>query len=505
MTPLRQVVHVLWKDLREHRVRLAIFAGLVTIALARALGAPIPVASGVLALMIVLGAIAIVGAPVESDPPADSRSSWASRPLAPGAVLAAKLGFAALLLLLVALAQAIGLWSLDLRTADAIRYVTGPAHYFALVLLATLVVAGASGESRTRLLLIFALLLAFLAALARLAKADPVTAGFKGAATVVSALLMLGALHFFYHSRSRGRIASLVALVVLSLGAVAVTSRTVPAAMPLVASGVPRAEIRVSLPPEAPVVQRGHVRVRISAVQPAPGWQYSIREPRLEVILASGHVIRLDGDHALMNLGGDPGTLGFPASESIRAMQEPARYRELSIPVGQGLATTEGDSIQQVTLSGPVLVSVLRAMDTIPLVVGASHARLGVRSIIDSVITTPGGPEIVLRAEGLMKPEDQSRLFPFTSYFGRAYVLVGAHGERVPMAQTWTASGSGGLVLLSDAFGDARLRLAPLVSPSASGRPADAEWMRNARLVAIEPRTQGQYPVTVSWTRPRAR
>lgn len=506
MTPIAQVGHVLWKDLREHRVRVALFAGLVLIAMARALGAPVPVDANVLAILVLLGGIAIVGAPVDSDPPADTRSFWAPQPLAPGAVLAAKLAFALLLVLAAALAQAVGLWSLDLRTPRAILYVTGPAQLFGLVLLATLVVTAASTDVRARLLLVFTLLLGFIIAAAKLVTADPVSPAVKAWAAAGTAMLMIAALVAFYRSRRSGRTPFAIALVVLALGGLAASIRTVPTPVPPAGADVPRAEIRLAIPPDAPVVRRGHLRIRLSAVQPAAGWQYSVREPALAVTLGSGRVIRLTTDRNLMNLGGDPGPMPAPSAlDALRGVAEPAAWRDLSIPVSQSLQVADGDTIRQVTLTGSVLVTALRVVDTLSVTAGASHARNGVRSTIDSVTMVDGRPEIVVRSEGLIKPEHQSRMFPFTSDFGRAYALLGNAGQRVPMQQTWTASSSGGLVLPSGAFGGATMRLMPVEGAMAGKRGAlrdpDARWMQDARLLVIEPRVQGQYPVTLAWTR----
>lgn len=505
MTPLAQVGHVLMKDLREHRVRVALFAALVLAALARAVGAPLPVGQTVLSLLVLLAGIAIVAAPVESDPPADARSLWMSRPVSPGSMLAAKLAFAALLILLAGVAQAIAVWSLGLRTAEAMVYVARPVQLFALLLLATLLVAGASGDARARLLLVFALLVGLIFAAVQVSSADPVAPWVKGVSIAVAAVLALGALAWFYRARRGGIVPVVVAFAILALGGVALISRETPVPVPPAGPGVPRPEVRLTVPPEAPTVHRRHLRLRLAAVQPAPGWQYSMRQPLLVVTLGSGRVLRLRADQNFMNFGGDPGIMPVPSAiAALREPGEPTGWREVSVPISHGLHVAEGDTIRQVTLSGTVLATRLRVVDTIPLAQGVSQARRGVRTIIDSVAWLEGGPEVVLRTEGLTKPEGQARLFPFTSYFGRAYILLGPNGERAPMQQTWIGASSGGLVLPTSAFGDARLRLIPIDTGAIGGSPLaarDADWVGDARLLAIEPRVQGGFPIQLEWHR----
>ncbi|HEY0997028.1 MAG TPA: hypothetical protein VGD77_13630 [Gemmatimonadaceae bacterium] len=503
MMPMSQVGHVFRKDLREHRVRLALFVALVLVALARATGAPVPADQNVLAILVLFAGIAIVAAPLESDPPAGTRSFWVARPVAPGAMLAAKLAFAALLVLLAGVAQAIALWSLDLRTPEAIVYVARPVQLFALLLLATLVVAGASDDARARLLLVFALVIGLVFAVTKLSRVDPAPPWVKGASTAAAATLALGALSYFYRARRRGLIPVVMGFLVLALGGLAMIGRTAPVAPPLVGPDVPRPEVRLTVPPGAPAVYRRHLRLRLSASQPAPGWQYSMREPQLVVTLGSGRVIRIEADQNFMNFGGDPGPAPVPSAiAALRERAEQAGWQEVSVPLRRDLRVADGDTIQEVKLSGTVLVTRLRVVDTIPLAQGASRARRGVRTIIDSVAMPDGELEVVLRTEGLTKPDDQSRLFPFTSYFGRGYILLGPNGERMPMRQTWTGSSSVGLVLPTSAFGDAQLRLVPIDTGTASAREAgDTGWFRDARLLAVEPKVQGRYPIALEWKR----
>lgn len=505
MTPIAQVGHILRKDLREHRVRVALFVVLVLVALARAMGAPLPVAQNALSILVLFAGIAIVAAPVESDPPADVRSFWPARPVSPSAMFAAKVGFAMLLVLVAGLAQAMALWSLDLRLAEAMVYLTGPLQLFGLLLVATLVVAGASGDARARLLLVFALLLGLLFALGKMSKADPVSPMVKEASIALVALLMLGALFASYRTRRGGFVPVVTAFVILVLGGAAMVVRTTPVVVPPVGPDVPRPVIRMEVPPGTPAVYRGHLRVRLSAAQAPAGWQYSLQAPLVVVTLGSGRVLQIRADQNFMNLGGDPGPMPLPsATSAMRDPGEPTGWREVSIPLSPEARTAEGDTIRQVRLSGTVLVTQLRVVDTIPLGEGLSRARNGIRTIIDSVTAMDGGLEVVLRAEGLTRPEDQSRLFPFTSYFGRAYVLLGQAGDRVAMRQTWTASSSVGLVLPTSAFGDARLRLAPIDTGAASRNApgaVSADGISGARLLAIEPRLQGSYPIALEWRR----
>lgn len=503
MTPMAQVVHVLRKDLREHRVRTMLFVAVVAVALSRALGFAMPVDPTLIALVTFLVGMAIVGAPVDADPPTDPRSFWATRPVAPAAMLGAKLAFMALLTLIAALAQAVAVASFDLPLATAAHYVARPSLIFASTLLAVLVVVASTNDVRARLLLVLAVVVAIPAGGQLLVSNGGPPGWLQPTASIAGPMVMVATLLHFYRSRPSGWIPPALALVVLLFAALALLRRPGPVEVPAYPASVQRAELIMSVPPESPTVRDGKVRVRMSAVQPAPGWQYNLRSPTLVVTLASGREISLAGDANFMNLGGDSGPLPLPRGvTAMRDPGEPIGWREVGLPVRPQDRDAEGQAIMQVTLTGNMLVTVMRVVDTIPVRVGATHAREGIRSVVDSLTIAGGRPVVVLRAEGLLKPDDGSRVFPFTSYFGRAYSLLGPDGERVPLNQVSTQASSGGLVLPTGAFGQAEVRLEPRdAAPGAALTFRDSTWVSGAKLLAQEPRPQGSYPVALTWRR----
>ncbi len=515
MTPIAQVGHVLMKDLREHRVRVAAFVVIVAIACARAAGAPVPAAGNLLSVLTVLTGIAIVGAPVLAESPADPRAPWGALPIAPGAVLAAKLAFLVLLVVLAGVGQSVAIATFDLPLAEAWPQVIGPVLYFAGGLLAFVVVAAATTDARTHLLLVLALVIGLTVLGELIVSWGGRPRWMPEAATIVVPLLMVGALAFMYRTRRPGLAPIAVAFGVVLLGAFAIVDNPASWATNALATAsasapIPRATLRLVVPEDAGAVSGRQVRLRIVGAQPEAGWQYGIRQPDILVTLRSGRTIRLFGDRNLVNLGGDPGPFGSADPSPVAGTPGAAitDTQELSLPFPREVAGADGDSIVRVRLTGNVVVTASRAADTLPLVVGVAHTRRGIRSTIDTLDLRGGLPTIRLRAEGFIQGSDEPLRFPFRSDFGRTYQLVGSDWRTVvPLNQGWRGSGTGGLVLPTTGLSEVAVRLdAPPVPPGAPAHPrmrrvVDEEWLRGARLVAIDATLKGSYPVVLEWKR----
>ncbi|MGD8321777.1 MAG: hypothetical protein PVJ02_15120, partial [Gemmatimonadota bacterium] len=110
-----QVAHVMKKDLRQHRWMIGLALVAVGIVTTQAAGRPVlpPVAgTGVVGLIaslaggipvLTLASWLLVAFLIQSDPTARTDAFWVTRPLAPSAVMAAKLAVAALVLVVLPL------------------------------------------------------------------------------------------------------------------------------------------------------------------------------------------------------------------------------------------------------------------------------------------------------------------------------------------------------------------------------------------------------------------
>lgn len=105
MTRLRQVVHVLRKDVRRFRPLILGVAGLLAGWATGVLPGMVPATGGGFVEMILAPAILAVFAAlvIQEDRPAGDRAFWVTRPLAPPSLLAAKLLFVGLFLVLLPL------------------------------------------------------------------------------------------------------------------------------------------------------------------------------------------------------------------------------------------------------------------------------------------------------------------------------------------------------------------------------------------------------------------
>src|SRR5689334_1005508 len=91
----REVAHVAWKDLRQHRSTLAVFVILVAVATMRAM---LLAGSGhesslfsITAIVLLLFACVVSAVLVQGDSPGRTDAFWRSRPFRPSAILGAKL------------------------------------------------------------------------------------------------------------------------------------------------------------------------------------------------------------------------------------------------------------------------------------------------------------------------------------------------------------------------------------------------------------------------------
>jgi hypothetical protein len=110
MTGLAQVGHIVRKDLLEHRWALIVYAALVAVATISALSpdGPSAISSGLIMPLVVLFGMIETASLVQGDSPVRSDAFWASRPLDPHAVFAAKILTIVVILIGIPLAGQLG-------------------------------------------------------------------------------------------------------------------------------------------------------------------------------------------------------------------------------------------------------------------------------------------------------------------------------------------------------------------------------------------------------------
>lgn len=147
-----QVVHVMWKDLRELRVLVLLYAVSLAIAAQHSLDTADswnPLLEVAMLLVFPLGML-VVAAFVQADSPTRNDALWITRPLSASAVFAAKILASALVILgLAVLAQAVVLGGLDVPVSNTVVLLWNSARIYGIWLLIALMVAAATPDLRT--------------------------------------------------------------------------------------------------------------------------------------------------------------------------------------------------------------------------------------------------------------------------------------------------------------------------------------------------------------------
>lgn len=477
MNPVRQVVHVLGRDLREHRWLALCFTALVAIAVARVTGVSIPGAVGTLAALFLIAiGVLLAAAVTQSDSPGDPTNFWATRPLAPRSILAGKLAGFLLLTLLAATGQGIALSLLDLPLRDLIEWTALPSLLFLEWLIAAALVAAVTRDLRTTTLVVLGGLLLYILVMNVLE--TQFREGLRRAGPPLRVLWPFAAvalLAWVFGTRRITAARRAAAYLIAFLLPVSVTSASRgPEPAPVAGPSVPRVHGEVLLPREGDEA----LRVRVSGG--AAGWGFQLTNTRVVARLADGRSVIIGGQ-------GDSHTL----------LRE-AGTREVRIPLFQGDSITREAlrvGVRDVAVHGLVKTTETRVVDTMPLRVGAAAARNGIRLRIVQLRDSSGQlrPRIVSSSVSR-----ESRTFELGSGSGgarTATLLNRRTGEKVELFAQTSGTGSAWLVLPT---GYEELTMEFAITPALGKRPPAPipdEWVSDAMLILSTEVSRGSYRV----------
>ena len=152
MTRLAQVPHVMWKDARQARWPLAAYAAVVALSWAQALELPIVFmeAYDFSMFLVVLAGMYIAGLFIHADSPTRDDSYWATRPLDPAAVLAAKGALAFVALIIPPLIAQLHVLIVSEVPSTSIAWMLGRSIWlYAIWLVVAMVIAGMTRDVRS--------------------------------------------------------------------------------------------------------------------------------------------------------------------------------------------------------------------------------------------------------------------------------------------------------------------------------------------------------------------
>lgn len=516
MSWLGQVGHVMAKDVRQTWWAVALVLLAVAGGTLRALDVGLShsgeiqmgtarvvteVALGTPALLI--AGLLLVALLVHADSPARSDAFWATRPLVPSAVLAAKVVLMATLLLLLPLGAQ--LWALVAHEVPADR-IPGLLGASALEQAGLVAVAAAlaslTADLRSYVVAIMVATFAWSMILAVAAGAfgNPVTYGPRSSVTDVVWLVAGAALVTYqYHVRDVRRVATVaaapVAAALLLLAAIP-PQRPIPVrreAVPphLRAEGLGVADMDVR--PEG--LGMSQVILRLELSDGRPGYRYALWPGDAHIRLPDGSEARAVASQRMtLHQSGDAGLEGFIRLDEGRGPPFGLAHLAFSVPRDVG-DVLEREGASGIELTGDVEVLEPSVVGMVPLEVGAAVARGGYRIRVESV---EPGPEPIVNtvAESVERSRSWWGRVPFESL---EFFLV--NEERKELLALHLRSGGGGqshVMVLSGV--EARAYRAGLGTMMGAARQAGLPrgWMDAAALYVREWTPIGSYPVSVT-------
>ena len=525
MSWLAQVRHVVAKDARHMAWLIVLTLVVIGVTTARATeligagGSALPGAWflfarwGAGAPLVAVVAAAFVTLLVQSDSPARSDAFWVTRPLAPSAVLGAKLALSGLLLVLIPLAGQLAVFlSHDVAANRIVPLLAESALSMVGILGLVATFAALTPDLRT-------FIAAFLLAL---------VAWVFGAGVVRSALIRHGTVW-------QGSAATLLPSVVFAVGGLAITAyqyrtrnvrRTIrvfalPAVAALALMTLPRggAPAAVAGPPPAPELRATRLLVTARRVDRSPGAETVQWRADLNLDLADAddrHRYALVGTTVTFRLpDGSTSTrmlesfgprefllsrppLRLPGFRWLPERTPPVRQDgwTASVPVPENVARAILAGQVDLVLDGAVEVDEQRDLGAIPLRPGAWMRRDGRRIRIESVDLGPDGPMISTSSEAI---EARSDAVGFS--FREVYDVAAIHpGRREALWLNPTSEGMGvghDLVLPGPvALTYATMLQAPARFPR-GGQSVDQAWLGEAQLELADWVPVGSYPIHV--------
>ena len=495
MTWLDQMRHVFVKDLREVRWPLLayiVFVGLVTIGTTSR--TPLGVSGlGELSYFVVIAGLLLTAAVILTDSPTRPDAFWAAQPLRPSAVLAAKVAFAVLLIVIGAVGQAIALRSFDIDAAQLPWMLARSAKLYAAWLLAAMVMAAVMPDLRSFVVWIVAVpLVLFLSGALLVGTTLHVPAVLVARLDVLGVLLGFAMLAWLYETRGarRGARAAGFLVALIALLTLGMRAPTRPDEWAL-------GDVRVA-PLRLEVPQNGINRTGM-------GLSFMVRGDtlsdamRLTVVQAEVELHLRDG--AIIRTSAEPMPIGpmasIPEAPRLRWLQRRDGPRAVHLHVMVRVTPDQRRLLERglssVVFEGRAIVTEAVTLAVLPLVPGADTTVSGHSVRVENWSTEFGEPTLRLRVSSVSTEDLPRRVEGWHMAIDPALVNS-ARGEAYRLAQRGGTAAQRGLVLpgLPAVSRIEELGLAQTV-PARS--PVDAEWLREARLLLVGHEVRGSYPV----------
>ena len=537
MTALAQVRHVLAKDLREMRWTLVGYLSIVLVATLQALSWSRPFNNTLemaFVVVVVLGML-LVALAIQADSPTRVNAFWASQPLAPWSVLAAKLVLAIVIAIgIPTLGQLLGLAAHGVPAAFVPGLLWRSVWEYGAWLLFAMIIAAMTPDLRTFLLGVVAVPVSIVVVgvvlvvprLERTADGAAVAVGLELSAVwnltlVVGLIGGLALLAAVYRTRDSRRGVWALGAVCAIASLFLVQGPTNPRPV-LVAYTGPMATFTLSLvDSQAPIV-RPRVGLLLTITAPEHGGRLTLLGPTAVFYPRHGKrvLVPLVGQGATLQSAmftSDGSGVGAPTAITsptavldsttkwLGAPPERPVRRQFSVELNSAQLAAIAGGVDSIGLKAEVQVETPTVLGTLPLRVGETMMRQALRIRVQSF--THGYGLVNLTTEVRSIPlDDQS---PSAVLFGGnqevEFALWNpARREAIALLARSTRGGTGWLVLPGTSIEERISDLEPAFRYSGdSVSLPDNAWFDGARLVAIAWTSRGTYSVDVRTAAPR--
>jgi hypothetical protein len=504
-----QVLHLLKKDVAEHRWLVLLYLVIIAMAMGHAMGWHPLESPGLSMMMVLVGIIGgmVVASVIQGDSPTRTDAFWASHPIDASAVLASKICAAVLVVGIAMLAQLVVLHWYDLAWSESFRLAGRPAVGFAFGLLGALAVGALTRDMRSFILVALAIPVTLILLGSLLMSAFPqltflqFTPGGLAATKLLCGVGEILLLVWIYHSRDGRWLTRIVGYALAALTLFTLVTSLPPKARvySLTPADVPRIAVRVE--PRATKASRNVTDLGIDfVIGPSPaGYRYAIESPKAVVRLRDGSTMHLSLSYALLEFSsslGDPEP-ALPLLPGVKWLGADART-ESRTPLG---ATLDADQqarlargVESISIDASVRVLALTVTDTIPLVQG-TDARHGGR-LVRVEKWDPHAGRVTLTV--LMNNVTGKSPMEATDWIGETgsrYALLNSRrGEGIGLPAAGNGFGVSGIVLPGSTMLSTTSKYGSN-KPGNSVIPLDAAWLSDAKLLVITPIPLGSYPV----------
>ncbi len=510
MTSFRQALHVMGKDLRESRYVLGAYLAITALATLAAvkpdwLNAGTGTSAGVL-LLPVVGMI-VVASLVQGDSPTRADAFWASRPLNPSAVLAAKIMLTiAIVVAIPLLGQIAALVARQTDSGILTETVAVSAWTYTKWLTVAFLAAAMTRDLKTFVLTIAAVPLIILALIAwTITRSRGTAVGFligsrtdyyaswsviaAGAAGCAALLLYL---YRTRDARPRTWVAGLACVFLIM---------QTPGERP------PRAEVTDTQAPVARTtftIATARFIGRSQSGKPVYPLELTADSvPQLQrLTLVSGSAIVRGRSGSTAHQILDRSRFGLSLWSTAHALTDVTWLRERAIRVGSiafGLDETDSlrsivnDGVADVQIDGRILVRIPGPADTLELRPGSSVARNGSTVTISKWSFADGGATLLLAESSLPANFD-----PFWSRGDQTeFALVNERRHEAVVLNNQGGGSTGGWLVLPGvqvSTGELTYKT-PLSRPEEDSTMITDDWFRDAHLVISHWVSLGSYPI----------